>query len=43
MDKMDRLEIVFHISVMTILAIAVGALAYGTFVISQIYLKILGA
>ena len=40
---MDKLEIAFHISVMAIMSTVVGTLVYGVFVISQVYMKILGA
>lgn len=40
---MDRLEVAFHISVMAIISAVIGTLTYGVFVISQVYLKILGA
>lgn len=40
---MDKLEIAFYISIMAIMSGAIGTLVYGIFVISQVYLKILGA
>ena len=39
---MDKAEIAFHISVMAVISTIVGTLTYGIFVISQVYLKILG-
>lgn len=40
---MDKLEMIFHLSVGTLLLALVGIIGYGVAVISLAYLRILGA
>jgi hypothetical protein len=39
---MDKLEMAFHLSVAAITALAIGLVAYGVFVISLAFVKVLG-
>lgn len=42
MEKMDKYEVMFHVSVMDVVVSATGVLGYALFAMSQQYLKILG-